>query len=200
MTMEHEQHQEHGYGYHDGGAQWQEGNSAFNSQHQSPILEHNGFAFNPMPMDSMYPSNMAPPRSTYQSLHPLITPQWPSQLTSQSSYNTPIFSSTPIPSAPISTPVSAPPTIGRSSSTPRKTLTDMDRRRMCIYAEEHPNVKQTEIGGKCNHPALKADTDPLQQCLVSNEGTNSSLSPSLNAANSPPAPCPKSYVTKTSTY
>jgi hypothetical protein len=44
--------------------------------------------------------------------------------------------------------VSAPPTTGRTSSTPRKTLTDADRRRMCLYAEEHPTVKQTEIGGK----------------------------------------------------
>jgi hypothetical protein len=147
MTMEHEQHQEHGFGYHNGSSQWLGGNSGYSSQHQSPIHEHDEFAFNPMPMEPMFSSSMPPPRSTYQSLQPLITPQWPSELTSQS-YNTPIFSSTPIPSAPISTPVSAPPTTGRTSSTPRKTLTDADRRRMCLYAEEHPNVKQTEIGGK----------------------------------------------------
>ena len=150
MTMEHEQHQEHGFSYHDGSSQWMGGHSGFNSQHQSPIHEHDGFAFNPMPMDSMYPSSMPPPRTSYQSLQPLITPAWPSMLTSQSSYNPTIFSSTPIPSAPISAPVSAPPTTGRTSSTPRKTLTDADRRRMCLYAEEHPNVKQTEIGGTCS--------------------------------------------------
>jgi hypothetical protein len=148
MTMEHEQHQEHGFGYHDGSSQWIGGHSGFNSQHQSPIHEHDGFAFNPIPMDSMYSSSMPPPRTNYQSLQPLVTPQWPSMLTSQSSYNGPIFSSTPIPSAPVSAPVSAPPATGRTSSTPRKTLTDHDRRRMCLYAEEHPNVKQTEIGGK----------------------------------------------------
>jgi len=30
---------------------------------------------------------------------------------------------------------------------PRRTLTDADRRRMCLFHEENPNVKQTEIGG-----------------------------------------------------
>ncbi|KAI5779413.1 hypothetical protein DFH27DRAFT_530011 [Peziza echinospora] len=29
---------------------------------------------------------------------------------------------------------------------PRRTLTDADRRRMCLFHEENPNVKQTEIG------------------------------------------------------
>lgn len=32
------------------------------------------------------------------------------------------------------------------STNPRRTLTDADRRRMCLYHEENPNVKQTEIG------------------------------------------------------
>ncbi|KXL49797.1 hypothetical protein M433DRAFT_74713 [Acidomyces richmondensis BFW] len=44
----------------------------------------------------------------------------------------------------VQTPISA--VSSRSGSTPRKTLTDQDRRRMCQYAEEHPNSKQTEIG------------------------------------------------------
>ncbi|KAG0128244.1 hypothetical protein HOY82DRAFT_38709 [Tuber indicum] len=34
----------------------------------------------------------------------------------------------------------------QSTSSPRRTLTDADRRRMCIFHEENPNVKQTEIG------------------------------------------------------
>jgi len=109
MTMEHEHHQEPGYGYHDGNSQWVEGSSGFHSHHQSPVHEHNGFAFTPMPMEPMYAaSSMPPPRTTYQQLQPLITPQWPSMLTSQSSYHTPLFPSAPIQSAPISTPVSAP--------------------------------------------------------------------------------------------
>ena len=33
------------------------------------------------------------------------------------------------------------------TSTPRRTLTDADRRKMCMFHEENPNVKQTEIGG-----------------------------------------------------
>lgn len=31
---------------------------------------------------------------------------------------------------------------------PRRTLTNEDRRNMCNYADEHPDAKQTEIGGK----------------------------------------------------
>jgi hypothetical protein len=27
-------------------------------------------------------------------------------------------------------------------------LTDSERKKMCLYAESHPTVKQTEIGGK----------------------------------------------------
>ncbi|KAF2195583.1 CenpB-DNA-bind-domain-containing protein [Zopfia rhizophila CBS 207.26] len=110
-------------------------------------------------------------------------PQWPSMLTSQSTYIPPIFSSAPVPVTPASaTPVSATstrsraytselPMAGGSTSlrdveydhdgseptveehehidtkpTPQKTLTDADRRRMCLYHEEHPTVKQTEIG------------------------------------------------------
>lgn len=144
MAMEHEQHQEHGFGYHDGSSPWMNAHSGFGSQHQSPIHEHEGFAFHPVPMESIYTSSMQPPGSSYQSLQPLVTPQWPSMLTSQSSYSQPIFSSPPISSAPVSTPLIT----GRTSSTPRKTLTDADRRRMCLYAEEHPSTKQTEIGGK----------------------------------------------------
>jgi hypothetical protein len=35
-----------------------------------------------------------------------------------------------------------------ATPSPRKTLTDSDRRRMCQYHEENPSVKQTEIGGE----------------------------------------------------
>jgi hypothetical protein len=35
-----------------------------------------------------------------------------------------------------------------TGSTARRTLTDADRRQMCLYHEENPNVKQTVIGGK----------------------------------------------------
>ncbi|KAF2857924.1 hypothetical protein K470DRAFT_272906 [Piedraia hortae CBS 480.64] len=35
---------------------------------------------------------------------------------------------------------------GRALSSPRRTLTDQDRRAMCEYAREHPDCKQTDIG------------------------------------------------------
>ena len=150
MTMEHDHHQEHGSAYHDPTGQWTDGGNVYHSQHHSPVHEYNGFAYNPMPMEPMYAAgSMPPPRTTHQALQPLIMPQWPSMLTSQSTYVPPLFPSAPLPAPPVSAPLSAPATTGRhTSSTPRKTLTDADRRRMCLYAEEHPTVKQTEIGGK----------------------------------------------------
>ncbi|KAF4308481.1 hypothetical protein GTA08_BOTSDO03430 [Botryosphaeria dothidea] len=154
MGMEHEQHHHHhqpDQGYHDATGQWVDSSAHYpHSQHHSPVQEYNGFAYNPLPMEPMYSQPMSqgmpPPRTTHQQLQPLIMPQWPSMLTSQSSFAPPPMYSAP-PPVPVSatpTPVSA--TSTRSSSTPRKTLTDNDRRRMCLYHEENPTVKQTEIG------------------------------------------------------
>ncbi|OCL06415.1 CenpB-DNA-bind-domain-containing protein [Glonium stellatum] len=145
--MEHEQHQPQETGYHDNNGSWVDSNAYSHSQHQSPVQEYNGFAFTPLPMEPLYTTGMHPPRTTHQQLQPLIMPQWPSMLTSQSSYVPPIFPTAPVPITPASaTPVSATSTRSHTSSTPRKTLTDADRRRMCLYHEEHPTVKQTEIG------------------------------------------------------
>lgn len=36
----------------------------------------------------------------------------------------------------------------RSAPTPRRTLTDEERRRICQYHEDHKEAKQTDIGGK----------------------------------------------------
>lgn len=52
-------------------------------------------------------------------------------------------------SAPVAQLVAAPAHTTTSTSSPRRTLTDDDRRRMCMYHEDNPNVKQTEIGGMC---------------------------------------------------
>jgi hypothetical protein len=158
MTMEPEPHQEHGYGYPDGSSSWEGGHAGFHSHHHSPAQEHTGFAFTPMPMETMYSASSMPPPRTYQPLQPLITvaPQWPSMLTSQSTYNSSLYSTVPLPSAPLSTmptPTSTTaPSTGRSSN-PRKTLTDADRRRMCQYAEDNPTTKQAEIGCKLQ-PAI----------------------------------------------
>ena len=35
-----------------------------------------------------------------------------------------------------------------TAPTPRRALTDTDRKRMCLYHEEHPTTGETEIGGK----------------------------------------------------
>ena len=56
----------------------------------------------------------------------------------------------PISATSISTTVTPFTTAG--DSTPRRLLTDDDRRRMCEYHERHPGVKQTDIGG--TSPAL----------------------------------------------
>ncbi|EME49302.1 hypothetical protein DOTSEDRAFT_68166 [Dothistroma septosporum NZE10] len=122
------------------------------SHHGTPAQEYTGFNFTSpsLPMEPSAFSSSIQSRSIHQQLQPLVMPQWPSMLNSQahSSYQ-PMFPQPVQPIQPMSfdslhTPVSA--TSTRSTSTPRKTLTDMDRKRMCQYAEEHPNAKQTEIG------------------------------------------------------
>ncbi|KAF1925550.1 CenpB-DNA-bind-domain-containing protein [Didymella exigua CBS 183.55] len=148
--MDHEHHHQEPFDDHTG---WHE-NGQY-PHHSSPVQDFNGFhAYTPMPMEPIYGNGMHPPhpqhpapRSMHQQLQPLIMPQWPSMLTSQSTYQPSIFPSAPVPITPASaTPVSATSTHSRTSSTPRKTLTDHDRRRMCQYHEDNPTVKQTEIG------------------------------------------------------
>ncbi|KAG9246389.1 hypothetical protein BJ878DRAFT_540329 [Calycina marina] len=97
------------------------------------------------PVANYIPQRISPllPHTSHQQLQPLIMPShptWPSMITNPGTYAPP----------PVAIPASAPPLVkgsGRSTSTgPRKTLTDHDRRRMCQYHEENPSVKQTEIG------------------------------------------------------
>ncbi|KAF2125770.1 CenpB-DNA-bind-domain-containing protein [Dothidotthia symphoricarpi CBS 119687] len=149
--MDHEHHHHHQEPFEDG---WHE-NGGYNPHHHSPVQDYNGFSsYAPLSMEPIYGTSMHPPhpshptpRTTHPHLQPLIMPQWPSMLTSQSTYQPTLFPSAPVPITPASaTPVSATSTHSRASSTPRKTLTDSDRRRMCLYHEENPTVKQTEIG------------------------------------------------------
>jgi len=126
------------------------------SHHGTPAQEYQGFNFTSphMAMEPSAFSNNAQQRPMHhQHLQPLVMPQWPSMLTTQTPstyqpmYPQPVQSVQsvqPLSAGPLHTPVSA--TSTRSASTPRKTLTDLDRKRMCQYAEEHPNSKQTEIG------------------------------------------------------
>jgi Tc5 transposase DNA-binding domain len=159
-NMESEQHQspenEHGdYQWMSMGAY-----SHSASQTTSPVMpEYNPYTYassGVMPVEPapFYGMARPPPYSSHQQLQPLhpliVPPQWPSMITSQSSY-----SATSLPSASITTPTSAvssnsqPLQIRQTTTggnTPRRTLTDEDRRRMCQYAEDNPGVKQTDIG------------------------------------------------------
>lgn len=124
------------------------------SHHGTPAQEYSGFTFNnaQLPMEpNSFRGNMQQ-RPMPPQLQPLIMPQWPSMLSS-SSHPTAFQPLFPQPIQPLSigphqTPISA--TSSKSASTPRRTLTDADRKRMCQYAEENPNSKQTEIGSECN--------------------------------------------------
>jgi len=125
------------------------------SHHGTPTHEFTGFNFGTqhIPMEPNPMRNTSQQRNMAPQLQPLIMPQWPSMLSSQP-HNTaqPLFPQTVQPIQPMSmgllqTAVSA--TSTKPVTTPRKTLTDADRKRMCQYADENPNSKQTEIGGKC---------------------------------------------------
>jgi hypothetical protein len=160
LEMDHAQShgQENGFA----SSQWMEIAGYPAPQHHSPTNEFNAFGFvhSPpvIPVEANYNRMNPPAHTTHQQLQPLIMPQWPSMLTSQSTFNPPI-----VPTAPSSTPMSATASSHstHSTSSPRRTLTDADRRRMCIYHEEHPTVKQTEIGGKSMKK--KPPTSPRKQ-------------------------------------
>ncbi|KAK4552464.1 hypothetical protein LTR86_010307 [Recurvomyces mirabilis] len=122
------------------------------SHHGTPAQEYSGFNFSspPIPMESGIFTASIQPRPMPPQLQPLIMPQWPSMLNSQAPaayqpmYPQPVQPIQPVTLGALQTPISAVST--RSVPTPRKTLTDLDRKRMCQYAEEHPSSKQTEIG------------------------------------------------------
>lgn len=125
------------------------------SHHGTPAQEYSGFNFGSphLPMEPGAFSSSLQQRSVHHQLQPLIMPQWPSMLSSQSHtthqpfFPQPVQPIQPMSIGPLQAPVSA--TSARSTTTPRKTLTDADRKRMCQYAEDHPNSKQTEIGSEC---------------------------------------------------
>lgn len=69
---------------------------------------------------------------------------WPSMMTTSANFFAP---SVIVPPSPALT-VKGMSSKLEGTSSPRRTLTDNDRRRMCIYHQENPSVKQTDIGGK----------------------------------------------------
>ncbi|KAI1106314.1 hypothetical protein F4804DRAFT_52602 [Jackrogersella minutella] len=84
--------------------------------------------------------------------HPLIIPtQQPSQVPWPSLRTNPSqsYSAPPVPIPPASAPMRQPPRLPTiNTAQPRKTLTDEDRRNMCLFHEDNPHAKQTEIGQK----------------------------------------------------
>lgn len=149
-----------------GTGQWVE-IASDHSPHQSPLHEYNGFGFmssTHVPLDSIYTRPIHTSYAADPPLHPLIMPQWPSQITNPSE-GPPAAIPLPRALAPVSAinpPHSAPPAPSAPApSTARKTLTDQDRRRMCQYHEDHPTIKQTEIGGKSRKVG---PGDPVAEC------------------------------------
>ncbi|KAF6222683.1 hypothetical protein HO133_000730 [Letharia lupina] len=129
------------------------------SPHHSPPNDYGDFDFSTSvhaQLDSMYNRPLQSAFPTPQPLHPLITmPQWPSQITSPSETSSPppVVHLQPRPILPLSKTVPTIPKLATVSpkekptqSSSRRTLTDSDRRKMCEYHNENPNVKQTEIG------------------------------------------------------
>ena len=115
--------------------------------HGTPAQDFPGF-HSGLPQLPMEPRNDIQQGPMHPQLQPLTMHQWPSMFNSGSLLNyQPVYMKPiqPMSIGPLETPISA--TSTRSTSTPRKTLTDADRKRICQYAEDHPNSKQTEMGG-----------------------------------------------------
>lgn len=126
---------------------WVELGAFTSPQHSPPMPEYSGFDYGPSLMAVDGPYMSIPPPYTSMPL-PMPSHSWPSMLATHSP-----FHENGLPSAPVPTSVSpsAPAPLRKSStggSTPRRTLTDEDRRNMCLYHEENKTAKQTDIGGK----------------------------------------------------
>ncbi|KAL2020247.1 hypothetical protein VTK56DRAFT_8571 [Thermocarpiscus australiensis] len=104
-----------------------------------------------MPPPPPPPQPIHQPQATHHTQLPMLMmphTTWPSMLTNPNNYGPP-HSAPPVAIPPLTAPLktSKLPAI-QTSSQPRKTLTDEDRRAMCQYAEDHPTAKQTDIGAR----------------------------------------------------
>ena len=130
------------------------------SPHHSPPNDYGDYGFtasSQVQLDSIYGRPMQPQFSSPQPVQPVAAmPLWPSQITNPSEnspspvvpLHRPILPMSKTAPVPILDPSPAPSKPSQATSTSRRTLTDSDRRRMCEYHNDNPNVKQTEIGGK----------------------------------------------------
>jgi len=132
-----------------------------NSYHHQTTMPDYGGGFGYMPpintphglpsesLNRMPPPPPPQPQTTHAQLPMLMMPHatWPSMLTNPNNYSPHSAPPVPIPSVTAPLKPSKLPAI-QTTSQPRKTLTDDDRRQMCQYAEDHPGVKQTDIGAR----------------------------------------------------
>ncbi|KAI9684226.1 MAG: hypothetical protein M1829_003497 [Trizodia sp. TS-e1964] len=130
---------------HDFSSQWMDMNPY---HHHAPLQQYGaGFTYlHPAPngaMESAFNRIMPPPPPASLQLQPLLMPQWPSMLANHSAYPPPPLQTVSL--SPSARNPKTPPSATKSPA-PRRTLTDLDRKRMCQYHEENPTVKQTEIG------------------------------------------------------
>ena len=150
LPSSHSSHHQHTNNY----PPWTSMGGQYSPHTQSPATEYPSYSFSMPPhsvgmplepslqhsMPPMYSSTHAPPPQ------PLYSTQWPSMLTNPSPPPAHISSSHVHQVESFSTPPALPRLTTQHNGTSRRTLTDQDRRRMCQYHEDHPTVKQTEIG------------------------------------------------------
>lgn len=153
---------------------WVEVGAFASPQHSPPMPEYSGFDFgtSTMVMDSPYGMSMPPPYATMPL--PMPAHSWPSMLATNPPFPETGMHVSAHASVSPTTPMLQVRKTSTGGSTPRRTLTDEDRRQMCLYHEENKTAKQTDIGGEhvvvLKYYGTRADSS-LQRCLEWNEGT-----------------------------
>lgn len=137
QPVHHHSHHEYGnYGYVDQGMQPGLNNPSQYRLQASPAAVGANYLSLPTQWAGILPTTTAPPASYIPSA-PIAQPPPPSLPPAQ------------VASATLA--ANQPATSHAPNPSPRRTLTDADRRRMCLFHEENPTVKQTEIGGRRYH-------------------------------------------------
>lgn len=143
------------------GENWVDMNSFHQQQTTMPDYG-GGYSFMPsisshgLPSESL--SRMLPPPLQpihTQPSHPpqlpmlmMPQPQWPSMLTNPNNNYVSPHSAPPVAIPPSAAPLKPSKPHSPQASQPRKTLTDEVRRQMCLYAQQNPGAKQTDIGAR----------------------------------------------------
>ncbi|KAF3077714.1 hypothetical protein TWF102_005647 [Orbilia oligospora] len=129
------------------GGQWVGLGQADCSQTAAPANEYGMYGFvdpsHQMPHDQPVPFRLPAGGPGSHSFYSSFQ-QWPVAASAPQAME-PIPAVT-IPSATSTAPIPHRRTSSTGTGSSRRTLTDADRRRMCLYHEQHPHVKQTEIG------------------------------------------------------